>query len=57
MHKLGNALDEGKGKNKGRTGYRPDHALALAPALVKMVAEFVYNDKGVLHLTQARSLY
>ena len=38
MHELGNALDEGKGKDKGRTKarVRPDHALALAPALARL---------------------
>ena len=29
MHELGNFLDEGKGKDKGRTKVWPDHALAL----------------------------
>ena len=39
MHELGNALDEGKGKDKGRTKamqVRPDHALALAHALARL---------------------
>ena len=44
MHKLINALDEGKDKNKGRTKARP--CLNPGPcssAVVQRVAEFVYN--------------
>ena len=44
MHELGNTLDEGKGKDKGRTNARLGQTLALAHALaVQRVAEFVHK--------------
>ena len=36
MHELGNTLDEGKGKDKGRTNARLGQTLALSHALARL---------------------